>query len=193
MARLYEYQSKALLKEGGIRVPEGGVAFSPDEAKTLAAKIGKPVVLKMQVWLTGRAGMGGIQFAQTPEEAFEKAQALLGRQVKNYVVDRILVEEKLSIRSEFFAGLVMDDARKCPLLVFSSVGGSGVEEIAKHHPEKIVRLPIDIGTGLREFEARNLVRKAGVMSIVLAGGEVKPGDSILVELPPQPHRPLDVV
>ena len=162
MARLYEYQSKALLKEGGIRVPEGGVAFTADEAKALAAKIGKPVVLKMQVWLTGRAGMGGIQFAQTPEEAFEKAKELLGRQVKNYVVDRILVEEKLPIRSEFFAGLVMDDARKCPLLVFSSVGGSGVEEIAKHHPEKIARLPIDIATGLREFESRNLVRKAGL-------------------------------
>ena len=162
MARLYEYQSKALLKEGGIRVPEGGVVFTPEEAKVLAAKIGRPVVLKMQVWLTGRAEMGGIQFAQTPEEAFEKARALLGRQVKNYVVDRILVEEKLAIRSEFFAGLVMDDARKCPLLVFSSVGGSGVEEIAKHHPEKIARLPIDVATGLREFEARNLVRKAGL-------------------------------
>jgi succinyl-CoA synthetase beta subunit len=162
VARLYEYQSKALLKEGGIRVPEGGVAFTAEEAKALAAKIGKPVVLKMQVWLTGRAGMGGIQFAQTPEEAFEKAKALLGRQIKNYIVDRVLVEEKLAIRSEFFAGLVMDDARKCPLLVFSSVGGSGVEEIAKHHPEKIARLPIDIGTGLREFESRNLVRKAGL-------------------------------
>jgi succinyl-CoA synthetase beta subunit len=67
VARLYEYQSKALLKEGGIRVPEGGVVFTPEEAKVLAAKIGRPVVLKMQVWLTGRAGMGGIQFAQTPE------------------------------------------------------------------------------------------------------------------------------
>ncbi len=162
MARLYEYQSKALLKEGGIRVPEGGVAFTPDEAKTIAAGIGRPVVLKMQVWLTGRAGMGGIQFAQTPEEAFEKARVLLGRQVKSYVVDRILVEEKLAIRSEFFAGLVMDDARKCPLLVFSSVGGSGVEEIARHHPEKIARRPIDVASGLREFEARNLVRTAGL-------------------------------
>jgi succinyl-CoA synthetase beta subunit len=162
VARLYEYQSKALLKDGGIRVPQGGVAFTPEEARGLAGGIGRPVVLKMQVWLTGRAGLGGIQFAQTPDEAFEKAKALLGRQVKNYTVDRILVEEKLAIRSEFFAGLVMDDARKCPLLVFSSVGGSGVEEIAKHHPEKIARLPIDVGTGLREFEARNLVRHAGL-------------------------------
>jgi succinyl-CoA synthetase beta subunit len=162
VARLYEYQSKALLKEGGIRVPEGGVAFTADEAKAIAARLGKPVVLKMQVWLTGRAGMGGIQFAETPEEAFEKAQGLFGRQVKNYVVDRILVEEKLAIQSEYFAGLVMDDALKCPLLVFSSVGGSGVEEIARHHPEKIARRPIDVGTGLREFEARDLVRRAGL-------------------------------
>jgi MOSC domain-containing protein YiiM len=38
-----------------------------------------------------------------------------------------------------------------------------------------------------------LVRKSGVMAVVLTGGEVRPGDSISVELPPPPHRPLDRV
>ena len=162
MARLYEYQSKRLLRNGGVRVPEGDMASTPAEARAIAERIGRPVVLKIQVWLTGRAGLGGIQFADTPSEAGEKAAKLLGMKVRNYVVDRILVEEKLKIEAEYFAGLVMDDALKCPLLVFSAVGGTGVEEIARAHPDKIARLPIDVAAGLREFEARNLVRKAGI-------------------------------
>jgi len=167
VARLYEYQGKKLLREGGVRVPEGSVAFSPEEARAIAERIGKPVVLKIQVWLTGRAGMGGIQFADNPGQAEDKARQMLGMKVKNYVVDRILVEEKLNIKSEFFAGLVMDDARKCPLLIFSSVGGTGIEEIARQNPEKISRLAVDVGEGVAEFEARNLVRKAGLTGSVM--------------------------
>ena len=162
MARLYEYQSKSLLREGGVLVPEGGVASTPAEARAVAERLGRPVVLKIQVWVTGRARIGGIQFADTPAEAGEKAKMLLGMKVKNYVVDKILVEEKLAIESEYFAGIVMDDAAKCPLIVFSSVGGSGVEEIAKAHPDRLVRAWIDVRTGFREFEAVNMVRKAGI-------------------------------
>jgi succinyl-CoA synthetase beta subunit len=167
MTKLYEYQSKKILRDGGVRVPEGGMATTPAEAGMIAASLGRPVVLKIQVWVTGRAGLGGIQFADTPAEAEEKAGRLFGLKVRNYVVDRILVEEKLAIRSEFFAGLVMDDARKCPLLIFSSIGGTGVEEIARLHPEKIARMPIDVSVGLREFEARNVVRKAGLSGTVM--------------------------
>lgn len=42
-------------------------------------------------------------------------------------------------------------------------------------------------------EQGNLIRKAGVMAIVLQSGEVKPNDPIQVELPPEPHRPLERV
>lgn len=77
MSRLYEYQSKKILKEAGIRIPQGEVACSPDDAFNIATKIGKPMVLKIQVWVTGRAGIGGIQFADTPEEAREKAIEIL--------------------------------------------------------------------------------------------------------------------
>ena len=167
MARLYEHQSKKLLREGGVRVPSGDVAFSPAEARAVAERIGKPVVLKIQVWLTGRAGMGGIQFAATPQDAEDKARRLLGMKVQNFVVDRIIVEEKLAIKNEYFAGLVLDDARKCPVLVFSSTGGTGVEDIARAHPEKIGTQPIDVGRGLQEYEARNLVRRTGIGGAIL--------------------------
>ena len=162
MARLFEYQSKKLLKEGGILVPEGEAASTPEEARRIAEKIGRPVVLKIQVWVTGRAALGGIKFVATPAEAEEAARSLLGMKVRNFIVDKVLVEEKLDIQSEFFVGLVIDDARKAPLLVFSPVGGSGVEEIAAKHPEKVVRLAIDVGAGLSEPQAREAALKSGV-------------------------------
>lgn len=167
MAKLYEYQSKKILKDAGIRIPEGGTATTPEEARDIAKALGRPVVLKIQAWVTGRAALGGIQFAATPEEAEAKARGLLGLRVKAFVVDRILVEERLDVRSEFFAGLVMDDAAKRPRLVFSPVGGSGVEEIARLHPERIVTRLVDVRTGLREFETRDLVRRAGLSGPLL--------------------------
>lgn len=167
MARLYEFQSKNLLKEGGIRIPEGEVASSPEEAFQIAKKIGKPVVLKVQVWVTGRAKMGGIQFSENPDDAREKASRLFGMKVKNFVVDKLLIEENLSIQSEYFIGLVVDDAQKAPILIFSSVGGTGIEEIARAHPEKIAQIPVDVVRGLGDYEARNLVRRTGISGKLL--------------------------
>jgi len=167
VARLYEFQSKKLLKEGGIRIPEGDVASSPAEVRKIAQRIGKPVVLKIQVWLTGRAGLGGIQFAETAEEAEDAARKMFGMKAKNFVVDKILVEEKLKIKSEYFAGLVIDDSKKSPLLIFSSVGGKGIEEIARSHPENVSQISIDVLTGMRDHEARNLIRKTGISGKLL--------------------------
>ena len=162
MARLFEFQGKKLLKEAGIRIPEGGIASSPEEAFQIAERIGKPVVLKIQVWVTGRAGIDGIQFAENPEEAKEKASHMLGMKVKTFVVDTLLVEEKLAIKAEYFVGIFVNDALKAPLLIFSSVGGSGIEDIAKVHPEKIAQIPLDVVRGLRDYEARNLLLKTGI-------------------------------
>jgi succinyl-CoA synthetase beta subunit len=167
LARIYEFQSKKLLKEGGIRVPEGQVASSTEEVYSIAEKIGKPVAVKAQVWTTGRAGFGGIQFADSPREAREKSRSLFGMKVKNYVVEKVLVEEKLAIKAEYFAGLVIDDARKMPVLLFSSVGGTGIEEIARAHPEKVAKIPIDVIRGLRDYQARDLLKKTGISGKLL--------------------------
>lgn len=161
MARLFEYQSKELLKQAGIKVPRGRVATSPEEAAQMAKEIEGEVVLKIQAWVTGRASLGGIRFASTPDEAAIIANQLFGLKVKNFTVDKILVEEKLAIARELFAGLVIDDALKAPVLIFSSVGGSGIEEIASHHPEKIVRQVIDPRKGLTEIEALDIAKRAG--------------------------------
>jgi len=159
MARLFEYQAKQILKEKGVKVPRGGVARSPEEVRQIATHLNSPVVLKAQVWITGRAEKGGILFAQTPEEAEQSARQLFGRKIGRFIVEEILVEEKLDIAQEFFAGLIIDDAAKKPVLVFSSVGGTGIEEIAKKNPDKIIRHPIKISSGLKEYEVRNLLRR----------------------------------
>lgn len=161
MARLFEYQSKELLMQAGIKVPRGRVALSPEDAAQIAREIKGEVVLKIQAWVTGRASLGGIRFASNPDEATALAAQLFGLKVKNFTIERILVEEKVAIARELFAGLVIDDALKAPVLILSSAGGSGIEEIASRWPEKIVRKVIDLRQGLSELEALDMARQAG--------------------------------
>jgi succinyl-CoA synthetase beta subunit len=162
MARLHEYQGKALLKQFNIAVPQGGVAKTPDKARTLAQEIGKPVMVKAQAWVTGRASIGGIKKANTPGEAANAAEAMLGMKAKGFTVEEVLVEEQLEIAREFYAGVIVDDRAQAPLIMFSSVGGTGIEEIATAHPDRVARTHVDIEFGLQDYQARNLVRKTGV-------------------------------
>ncbi len=162
MARLHEHQGKALLTKFDVPVPRGGVARSPEEARAIAAELGKPVMVKAQAWITGRASVGGIRRATTPEEAAEAAEAMLGMRVKNFVVDEVLVEEQLEVSREFYAGVIVDDRTQAPLVIFSSVGGTGIEEIAAEHPNRVARAHVDVEFGFRDYQARNLVRQTGI-------------------------------
>ncbi|MBN1659427.1 MAG: acetate--CoA ligase family protein [Anaerolineae bacterium] len=162
MARLHEYQGKKLLQQFKIPVPKGGVARTPEEARQIAASIGGETMVKAQAWVTGRAGMGGIKKASNPAQAEEAARHMLGLKVKNFVVEEVLVEERVEIAREFYAGVIIDDAVKQPVLLFSSVGGTGIEEIAAAHPDKVARMHVDVGTGLLDFQARDLVRQTGI-------------------------------
>jgi succinyl-CoA synthetase beta subunit len=162
MARLHEYQGKFILREFNIPTPPGGPARSPEEARKLAQEIGTSVVIKSQVWITGRASLGAIRFAEIPAEAEKVAADLLGKQVKGFAVDTVLVEKKLDIEREFYAGVIIDDKAKAPVIIFSTKGGSGIEQIAQEHPEAVRQLTIDIQRGLAEHEARNLVRHVGI-------------------------------
>ena len=162
MARLYEFQGKKLLKENKIAVPIGGVAKSPEEAKKTAEEINKPCILKGQLFVTGRADLGLIKFANNPDEVYKITSELLGKKIGNQTVEFVLVEEKLDIEREFYAGVIIDDAKKCPVLIFSSIGGTGIEKIAKEYPDKVIRKDISILEGIREHQVRNLLRKVGI-------------------------------
>jgi succinyl-CoA synthetase beta subunit len=162
MARLHEYQGKELLKQFKIPVPKGGVARTPEEARQIAKELGGEVMVKAQAWVTGRAGLGGIKKASNPAQAEEAARHMLGMKVKNYTVEEVLVEQRVEIAREFYAGVIIDDAAQQPLIMFSSVGGTGIEEIAAEHPDRVARMHVDVNTGLLDFQARDLVRRTGI-------------------------------
>src|SRR5664280_1358629 len=88
MARLHEYQGKTLFKKAGMPTPPGDVAKTPEEARKIAEKIGKPVVIKVQIWVGGRGKAGGVKFADTPEEAQKVAASLLGATIKGLYVEK---------------------------------------------------------------------------------------------------------
>jgi succinyl-CoA synthetase beta subunit len=162
MARLHEYQGKQLLQQFKIPIPRGGVARTPQEARQIAEGVGGEVMVKAQAWVTGRAGLGGIKKASNPAQAEEAASHMLGMKVKNFVVEEVLVEERVEIAREFYAGVIIDDAAQQPLIMFSSVGGTGIEEIAQAHPDRVARTHVDVTTGLLDFQARDLVRHSGI-------------------------------
>jgi succinyl-CoA synthetase beta subunit len=155
MARLFEYQGKELLKKAKVPIPEGEVATTPQEAKKIAEKVGKPVAIKSQIWAGGRGKAGGIQFAQNPEEAEKAAGKLLGSEIKNLTVERVLVEEKLDIDREFYAGVIIDASRevRAPLIMFSTEGGVDIEEVPS---EKIAQMNVDVLRGFRFYDGLNL-------------------------------------
>jgi len=163
MVRLYEYKGKELLKTVKIPIPEGYTASTPEEVKKAAEQIGKPVVIKAQIFATGRFKAGGIKFADTPEEAEKVAKELIGSEVKGLQVKEVLVEEKLDIEQEFYTGVIVDPSREVsgPVLIFSTAGGVGIEEAAREFPEKVARMNVDYQRGVRPYDAFNLALKAG--------------------------------
>jgi succinyl-CoA synthetase beta subunit len=162
MARLHEYQGKQLLEQFKIPIPKGGVARTPQEARQIAEKVAGEVMVKAQAWVTGRASLGGIKKASNPAQAEEAARHMLGMKVKNFVVEEVLVEQRVEIAREFYAGVIIDDAAQQPLIMFSSVGGTGIEEIAQAHPDRVARTHVDVTTGLLDFQARDLARRTGI-------------------------------
>ncbi len=162
MARLHEYQGKELLRKHKISVPLGATAQTPEEVHRLAGEIAPEVVIKGQAWVTARAEKGLVKFAANPNAAAEAANAILTTRIDGLRVDTVLVEQKLPIKREFYAGLIVDDREQAPVMIFSSIGGTGIEEIAREHPESVARQVIDIRLGLRDFEARDLVRRTGI-------------------------------
>ena len=150
MTRLLEHQGKSLLRNARIRVPAGDVATTPHGAKEIAEKIKKPVAIKAQVSATGRFKAGGIGFATSPDEAQRISERILGSTIKGFVVQKVLVEEKLGVEKEFYASVIVDDSYKvkAPVLMASTRGGVDIEQIALQHPEEVRKKAVNILDGL---------------------------------------------
>src|SRR5438034_1351903 len=132
MARLHEYQGKAILAANGFKIPRGRAASTADQAvaaaSEIAGKINSEVVIKIQAWTTGRAGIGGVAFAKKPDDVRAHAARMLAMKVGQFPVEAVLVEEKIAVEREFFLCFAFDDAAGDPVMIFAAGGGSGIEE-----------------------------------------------------------------
>ena len=160
--KLHEYQSKRIFADYGVPIPDGDVAATPSEAKAIAERIGKPVVIKSQVLVGGRGKAGGIKLAQTPEEAEEVAGAILGMEIKGLAVQKVLVDEAADIRAEIYLGAVLDRSARRVAIMASSEGGVEIEEVAAQTPEKIVTVHVHPLLGMQGYQARQLAFGIGL-------------------------------
>src|SRR5579884_1256098 len=134
--------SKDLLRQGGIAVPAGRVAETPDEAAQIARELGGRVAVKAQVLVGGRGKAGGIKVADSPEEARQAAQQILGMDLKGLTVKKVLVEQGIDIDVEYYAGITVDRSQQSMALMLSAMGGVDIEEVARDHPEAIQKVRI---------------------------------------------------
>ena len=151
--KLFEYEAKKILKEYGIPIPRGDTATNPNKAEAIAREIGKPVVLKSQILVSGRGKAGGIKFADDVGEAKQIASDLLGRTIKGCVVTSLLVEEKLDIVEQFYTSITIDRQAKKYIVLASTSGGVDIEEVAQTSPDKIARHWIEPSAGFNQSDA----------------------------------------
>jgi succinyl-CoA synthetase beta subunit len=168
--KIHEYQAKDILARYGIPIQPGRVARTPEEAEAIARELGRPVVIKAQVYVGGRGKAGGIQFGDTPEQARAAAAKVLGMEIKGLKVEKVLVVSKLEIKEEYYLGIILDRKTQAPVVMVSTAGGIDIEEVADTTPEKIIKQPIDMHWGLRPFEARDILARAGFPHQVISKG-----------------------
>lgn len=142
-----EHAAKPLLRAAGIETPKGVLARSADEAAAAARQIG-PCVVKAQAPTGKRGKAGGIKLAAGVEEARAAAQAILGMAIGEHSIETVLVEAQVPIAREMYAAVINDPPSRGPLLLFSATGGMDIEEIAAKHPDALIRVPIDIRSGI---------------------------------------------
>ena len=176
---IHEYQAKELLRGFGVAVLEGHVAWTPDEAAAAAAKLPGPVyVVKSQIHAGGRGagrfaddpnGKGGVRLARSAEEVAAAAEAMIGHTLitkqtgaAGRRVNRVYVEAGCDIARELYLSLLIDRATSRVTIMASTEGGMEIEEVAEHHPEKILRVAVDPATGISGFHSRRLAFSLGL-------------------------------
>jgi succinyl-CoA synthetase beta subunit len=159
MARLLEYQGKALFKRKGIPVPDGDVAHSAEEALAVAEKLGFPVAVKAQVHAGGRGKAGAILFAEDPASLGQVVNELLAKQIHGTPVEEVLVEKKAAVEKELYVAITADPSRRQPVAIFSARGGVDIEQTAGEEASAVHTVPIDILRGFYYYDALNLLRQ----------------------------------
>jgi succinyl-CoA synthetase beta subunit len=161
---IHEYQGKEVLKQYGVVVPEGRVAFTVEEAVAAAQELGTKVcVVKAQIHAGGRGKAGGVKVAKSLDEVRQYASEILGKVLVTHQtgpegkeVKRLLIEQGCDIKKEYYIGVVVDRGTGSVVMMASEEGGMDIEEVAEHSPEKIIKEVIDPAVGMQAFQARKL-------------------------------------
>lgn len=174
---IHEYQAKEILRDFGVAVPNGKIAFSVEEAEESARKIGLPVVVKAQIHAGGRGKGGGVKFAKTIEEVRQYASEILGMTLVTHqtgpegkLVQKVWIEEASNIERELYAGIVLDRESSKVTFMVSTEGGMEIEKVAEETPEKILKVSIDPTVGIMPYQARQLGFALGLENERLKSG-----------------------
>ncbi len=174
--KIHEYQAKAILARYGVPTPRGEVAFTTEQARAAAERLGAPVVVvKAQIHAGGRGKAGGVKLARSVEEAADLAGKMLGMKLvtpqtgpAGRIVKRLLIEEGLDIKRELYLGVVIDRVAAAPVFMASAAGGVEIEEVARENPGAILRETIHPAAGLQPYQARKLAFGLGLPPEVVA-------------------------
>ena len=161
---LYEYQARELFAAHGVPVLAGIVARTPDEAYEAAQKLladNDLLVVKAQVKIGGRGKAGGVKLARSAEEAREKAEAILGMDIKGHTVQSVLIAAGADIAEEFYFSILLDRSERRELALCSAQGGMDIETLAREHPEALARVGLDPKVGIDEDVAAQILGEAG--------------------------------
>lgn len=161
---LYEYQARELFAAHGVPVLAGIVARTPDEAYEAAQKLladNDLLVVKAQVKIGGRGKAGGVKLARSAKEAREKAEAILGMDIKGHTVHSVLIAAGADIAEEFYFSILLDRSERRELALCSAQGGMDIETLAREHPEALARVGLDPKVGIDEDVAAQILGEAG--------------------------------
>ena len=157
---LFEYQARDLFEAHGIPVLPAQVARTPEDARSAAKTIGGRVVIKAQVKTGGRGKAGGVKVAENSDEAFEKASAILGMDIKGHRVNAVMVAQAAPIDSEYYLAILLDRAQRSFLVMASVSGGMDIEEVAHKTPEKLAKVLVDPLKGIDQAQAMAIATQA---------------------------------
>ncbi|MEK0445641.1 MAG: ADP-forming succinate--CoA ligase subunit beta [Verrucomicrobiota bacterium] len=179
---IHEYQARELFEKFGVASSKGKVAFTPEEAETVAAGIGTAkIVVKAQIHAGGRGKgsftngfKGGVHLVHTPAEAREMASKMLGHTLvtnqtgpEGRVVNKVLVAEAVDISRELYFAILLDRATSAPMIIASTEGGMDIETVAEHTPEKILNVSVDPLLGLQPYQTRKIAAALGLRGALM--------------------------
>ncbi len=160
--RFYEFESKQILKKFGVPIPDGQIAYNPEEAGRIFQSLKQEVVIKAQVLSGGRMKAGGVKFADNLEEVKKVTEEIMNITINNLKPIGVIVEPKSAIEQEYYAAVTWDGVAKKPVVIFSDMGGIDIEEVAEKHPEHLSRTHLPNLRPASDYHAKLAVSNVGI-------------------------------